>query len=31
MSEATPALWAVRLGLVVAGLVGWFWTQRLIG
>jgi len=31
MSEATPALWAVRLGLVIAGLAGWFWTQRLIG
>jgi len=24
-------LWAVRLGLVIAGLTGWFWTQRLIG
>jgi hypothetical protein len=21
----------VRLGLVIAGLAGWFWTQRLIG
>ena len=31
MSGATPELWAVRLGLVVAGLAGWFWTQRLIG
>src|SRR2546427_10119377 len=31
MSEATPALWAIRLGLVIAGLAGWFWTQRLIG
>jgi len=31
VSDATTALWAVRLGLVVAGLVGWFWTQRLIG
>jgi hypothetical protein len=31
MSEASPALWAVRLGLVVAGLTGWFWTQKLIG
>ena len=26
----STALWAVRLGLVVVGLVGWFWTQRLI-
>ena len=31
MSSATPELWAVRLGLVIAGLAGWFWTQRLIG
>jgi len=31
MSGATPELWAVRLGLVIAGLAGWFWTQRLIG
>jgi hypothetical protein len=31
MSGATPELWAVRLGLVVIGLAGWFWTQRLIG
>jgi len=31
MSGATPELWAVRLGLVVVGLAGWFWTQRLIG
>ena len=31
MTETTLALWVVRLGLVVAGLVGWFWTQRLIG
>ena len=31
MSDATPALWAIRLGLVIAGLAGWFWTQRLIG
>jgi len=31
MGDATPTLWAVRLGLVVAGLAGWFWTQRLIG
>jgi hypothetical protein len=31
MSGATLDLWAVRLGLVVAGLAGWFWTQRLIG
>ena len=31
MSGATPELWAVRLALVVAGLAGWFWTQRLIG
>jgi len=31
MSDATPTLWAVRLGLVVAGLAGWFWTQWLIG
>ncbi len=26
----STALWAVRLGLVVVGLAGWFWTQRLI-
>ena len=25
------ALWAVRAGLVVAGLGWWFWTQRLLG
>jgi len=31
MSGTTPELWAVRLGLVVVGLAGWFWTQRLIG
>jgi len=31
MSGATLELWAVRLGLVIAGLAGWFWTQRLIG
>ena len=31
MSGATAELWAVRLGLVIAGLAGWFWTQRLIG
>jgi hypothetical protein len=31
MSEATAALWAVRLGLVIVGLAGWFWTQKLIG
>jgi len=24
------ALWAARAGLVVLGLTGWFWTQRLI-
>ena len=29
MNEAAPTLWAVRIGLIVAGLVGWFWTQRL--
>jgi len=26
----STALWAVRLGLVVVGLAGWFWTQQLI-
>ena len=31
MSEITPALWTVRLGLIGAGLAAWFWTQRLIG
>ncbi|PYO53579.1 MAG: hypothetical protein DMD83_23920 [Candidatus Rokuibacteriota bacterium] len=31
MSESSLALWGARLGLVVAGLAGWFWTQRLIG
>src|SRR5262245_45367244 len=31
MVEATLELWAVRLGLVVAGVAGWFWTQALIG
>lgn len=31
MSGAMLELWAVRLGLVIAGLTGWFWTQRLIG
>lgn len=31
MSDASPVLWVVRLGLVSAGLAGWFWTQRLIG
>jgi hypothetical protein len=31
MIDATSGLWVVRLGLVIAGLAGWFWTQRLIG
>ena len=31
MSDSSLALWGARLGLVVAGLAGWFWTQRLIG
>jgi hypothetical protein len=31
MTGPTPYLWAVRLGLVIVGLAGWFWTQRLIG
>ena len=31
MVETTLELWAVRLGLVVAGVAGWFWTQALIG
>ena len=31
MNEATPTLWAARIGLIIAGLAGWFWTQRLIG
>src|SRR5439155_1056363 len=26
----STALWAGRLGLVVVGLAGWFWSQRLI-
>jgi PAP2 superfamily C-terminal len=30
MSGATLELWAVRLGLVIAGLAGWFWTQRIL-
>jgi PAP2 superfamily C-terminal len=31
VSGHSPALWAVRIGLVVVGLAAWFWTQRLIG
>lgn len=31
MLEGSLALWGARLGLVVVGLAGWFWTQRLIG
>ena len=31
MIDATSGLWVIRLGLVIAGLAGWFWTQRLIG
>jgi len=27
MGGATPELWVVRLGLVIAGLAGWFWTH----
>ena len=30
MSETSPAVWAVRLGLIAVGLVGWFWSQGLI-
>jgi hypothetical protein len=31
MGKGSLALWGVRLALVIAGLTGWFWTQRLIG
>lgn len=31
MTGTTADLWAVRLGLIIVGLAGWFWTQRLIG
>lgn len=29
-SSSLVELWGVRAGLVVLGLAGWFWTQRLI-
>lgn len=28
---ADPGLWLIRVGLVLAGVGLWFWTQRLIG
>ncbi len=31
MKGHSLALWAVRIGLVVVGLVAWFWSQRVIG
>jgi hypothetical protein len=31
MAEAPLALWGIRLAVIVTGLVGWFWSQRLIG
>jgi hypothetical protein len=30
MGEGSLALWSARLALIIAGLSGWFWTQRLI-
>lgn len=29
-SSSVVELWGVRAGLVVLGLAGWFWTQRLL-
>ncbi len=31
MGDGTLTLWSARLALIIAGLAGWFWTQRLIG
>lgn len=29
--DSSPALWGARAALIVLGLAGWFWSQRLIG
>ena len=29
--DGSPALWGARAALIVLGLAGWFWSQRLIG
>lgn len=31
MGDGSAALWGARAALVMLGLVGWFWSQRLIG
>ena len=31
MIHSTGGLWLLRCDLIIAGLGGWFWTQRLIG